>query len=95
LEKVLQKWGKDAEGEVVLGEIRREIRYALADDALEQVIERAFDLPPTDTEEGSKALKDLLEKILPLQIHFTDYVLGLFYAIQRVYPDMIKIVEEG
>ena len=94
LEDVLEKWGEDAEGEVLLGQTRTESRHGVADEVLLRVISTAFGLPPLNTEDGRKALDDLLEKVFPLQNDFMDYVIGVLDAARTVYPDLIKTVEE-
>ena len=90
---MLRDWGADAEGEVVIGKNRGEVRYAVADEAFSAAIRRAFNLPPFDTTEGKKAAGDLLDKLLPLQFDLMDYVIGLLEAVRRVHPQVIKIVE--
>jgi hypothetical protein len=94
LEVVLEKWGGGAEGEVLLGETRAQSRHGVADEVLLRVISTAFDLPPLNTEDGKKALEDLLDKVSPLQNDFMDYVIGVLDAARSVYPDLIKTVEE-
>lgn len=94
IEDLVGKWGADAEGEVVLGPSRKDIRYTVADDAMASVISRAFNLPLMDTEQGRKAAEEFLDKILPLQFDLMDYVSGLLVAAKRVYPKLIRLVEE-
>lgn len=93
VEGVLRDWGADAEGEVVIGKSRGEIRYAVADEAFSTAIRRAFNLPPLDTPEGKRAAGDLLDRLLPLQFDLMDYVLGLLEAVRRIHPGVIKLVE--
>jgi hypothetical protein len=95
IEDVLREWGADAEGEVVLGSKKGEIRYGVADDAMTRVISRAFNLPPMDTEQGRKAAKQFLDEILPLQFDLIEFVLGLLAAGRKVYPNLISVVEQS
>ena len=95
VDDLVRKWGADAEGEVVLGQSRRDIRYTVADEAMTSIMSRAFNLPPLNTEQGSKAAKEFLDKILPLQIDLMDFVFGLLVAGRMVYPKLISLVKES
>ncbi len=90
---VLDEWGPDAEGEIVVDKTHSKTRHSVADEVLAHEIWRIFKIPPDD--EGSKkALGDLFDQLVPLQTDVMECVLGLLHTVRKLYPELIQFRED-
>lgn len=93
-EGVLHQWGESAEEDIIIGEIRRDTSYGVADEVLTKAMLRAFDLQPLETEEDKTSVVDLLDRLLPLLVDLLDFVNGLLYAGRQAYPEFIEPIRQ-